>query len=472
MKTRTRRVASMLVGPLVLAVLAISCSTPPGVPVAGSSFRFRANKVTVVNHNDSFLYGVRDEPFVYNLWFRVKVGVPGSAQVGLAGGRGNAFNDLGDGQSHVLTGGETAEVNFDNVQLLDVLDLVNPSNGLEIVGTWTWAMEQDDVSVAGVANDTLGVVKNALNATVAAGTVPSDPNVLVSQLFGDIGDALSLIAGALFGSIPGIPDDAIGSNFYVGVASTGSLGTIVDAAASSLSIPNVAIPIVTVPPDINGGKLFSLGQNQEFLGQQFSSGGARHDYDLAMVNKATLNQAPFANFTATPTSGTPPLAVALNAGPSADPDGTIVAYNWNFGDFTTGSGAIASHVFTTSGTFPVTLTVTDNRGDSTSKTVNIAVGGAPTVAPANLTKVGAGCCDTYGDFAWTPVPGATAYEISMDGFFLGGCVTDHSDVINGQTSNGRVQAVGLCLGSQYDVSIRAQANGQWGPWSSSIRITL
>ena len=78
MKTRTRRVASMLVAPLVLAVLAISCSSPPGTAApCGSSFRFRANKVTVVNHNDSFLYGVRDEPFVYNLWFRVKVGVPG-----------------------------------------------------------------------------------------------------------------------------------------------------------------------------------------------------------------------------------------------------------------------------------------------------------------------------------------------------------------------------------------------------------
>ena len=81
-----------------------------------------------------------------------------------------------------------------------------------------------------------------------------------------------------------------------------------------MNIPNVAIPIVSVPPDINGGKLFSLGQNQDFLGQQFCSGGARHDYDLAMVNKATLNQAPFANFTATPISGTPPLAVSFNAG--------------------------------------------------------------------------------------------------------------------------------------------------------------
>ena len=68
--------------------------------------------------------------------------------------------------------------------------------------------------------------------------------------------------------------------------------------------------------------------------------------------------------------------------------------------------------------------------------------------------------------------GADAYEVFMDGYFLGGCVTDHGAVISGQVSTGRVQAVGLCLGSQYDVSIRARANGVWGPWSGSIHITL
>ena len=472
MGVRTRRLASWLAVPVVAALIAVSCSSAPGVAAPTTSFKLRANKVTVVDHNDSFLYGVRDEPFVYQLWFRAKVGVPGSAQVGLTGSRSNAYNDLGNGQSHVLVGAEQAEVTFNDVQLLDVLDLVNPVNGLEVVGSWTWAMEQDDVSVAGVANDTLSVIKNALNATVAAGTVPTDANALVSQLFTDFGQAIRLIAGALFGSIPGIPDDAIGSNFYVGVAAKGSLATIIDAATASLSFPSVAIPIVSVPPDINGGRIFALGENKTFTDQEFSSDGARHDYDLQLIDTATLNKAPFANFTATPTSGSPPMAVALNAGPSADPDGTIVAYNWDFGDFTTGSGAIASHIFSTSGTFPVTLTVTDNRGDSTAKTVNIAVGGAPTVAPTNLQKVGSGCCDTYGDFAWTPVPGATAYEVNMNGYFLGGCVTDASDVITGQTSHGRVQQFGLCLGSQYDVTIRAQANGQWGPWSNSIHITL
>lgn len=469
---RLRRALALLSIPLAAALVAASCTTPGGTPAATTGFKFRANKVTVVNHNDSFIYGTRDEPFVYQLWFRVKVGVANSAQAGVVGERGNAIVDLGDGQSQVLVGPQRAEVDFQNVRLLDVGDLVNPTNQLEVVGTWTWAMEKDDVSVGSVAQEATSVIENALNATVAAGTLPSDPSVLVGQLFDNFGSAFNLIAGSLFNSIPGIPDDAIGSRFYVGVAATGALADVINGA--NASFPAVAIPIVTVPPDINGGALFALGNGRNFDGQQFSSGGARHDYDLQVVNTATLNKVPVATATATPTSGNSPLSVAFNGAGSTDPDGSVVAYDWNFGDFTTGSGAVISHTFTSAGTYPATLTVTDNRGDTSSTTVNITVAGAPTVAPTNLQKVGSGSIPAppYGDFAWTPVPGATAYQINMDGYFGGGCLTDHSAVISGQTSTGRVQAVGLCQGSQYDVTIRAQANGMWGPWSAPLHITL
>lgn len=471
MSNRTRTLTAAVIASL--ALVAGACAAPGGGGGNGGGlpdFRFTANKVTVVEHNDSFLYGQRDEPFVVNLWFRVKVGEPGSAQVGIAGDRSAAYDDLGNGESLALTGTQQAAVNFNDVELLDVVDLVNPNKNLEIVGTWSWAMEADDVGVGGVIDSSLNVMRNALNVIVASGNVPEDPNVLVAALLGDFGDAFNLIAGALFSSIPGIPDDAVGSRFYIGVGAKGALSNIIDAAVPNNVFPSVAIPIVSVPPDIDGGQIFSLGHNNGFTGEVFSSGDGRHDYDLSMVNIATLPKPPVASFTTTATSGAPGLAVTFDAAGSNDPDGTIVAYNWNFGDFTTGAGTLTSHTFNTAGTFPVTLTVTDNSGMSHSTTTNIAIGGAPTVAPTGLTKTGAGA--TWGDFAWNQVPGATAYEIYMDGFFGGGCMTDHGAVINGQVSAGRVQAVGLCLGSKYDVSIRAQANGQWGPWSSTQRITL
>jgi hypothetical protein len=68
------------------------------------------------------------------------------------------------------------------------------------------------------------------------------------------------------------------------------------------------------------------------------------------------------------------------------------------------------------------------------------------------------------------MPGVTRYEIKLD--WVLGCVTSHSDRIAAPASSGRAQAFGLCLGSRYDVSIRAEANGIWGPWSPSIRIKL
>jgi PKD repeat protein len=66
----------------------------------------------------------------------------------------------------------------------------------------------------------------------------------------------------------------------------------------------------------------------------------------------------------------------FNAGASDDPDGSIVRYDWDFGDGTTrtsGVGARFTHVFPRSGTFPVTLTVTDNEGATGTTTHDIVV---------------------------------------------------------------------------------------------------
>lgn len=182
------------------------------------------------------------------------------------------------------------------------------------------------------------------------------------------------------------------------------------------------------------------------------------------------NAVPLAVFATSVNSGTAPLAVTFDASASNDTDGTIVAWNWDFGGTGTASGAAVSNVFP-AGSHVVTLEVTDDRGATSSSTTTISAFGPPP-APTGLTKTGSGCCDTYGDFAWNEVPGATQYQIELDGYFGGGCLTDHSGTISGPASSGRVQAFGLCLGSKYDTRIRAFANGMWGPWSPEIRITL
>jgi PKD repeat protein len=55
--------------------------------------------------------------------------------------------------------------------------------------------------------------------------------------------------------------------------------------------------------------------------------------------------------------------VSFNGGASTDPDGTIVAYDWNFGDGSAhGTGVTTTHLYAAAGTYNVVLTVTDNDG--------------------------------------------------------------------------------------------------------------
>jgi PKD repeat protein len=68
----------------------------------------------------------------------------------------------------------------------------------------------------------------------------------------------------------------------------------------------------------------------------------------------------------------PPVAVftvactdtqcAFNGSASYDPDGTIAAYAWTFGDGATGSGATAAHTYAADGTYTASLRVTDGQG--------------------------------------------------------------------------------------------------------------
>ncbi len=101
---------------------------------------------------------------------------------------------------------------------------------------------------------------------------------------------------------------------------------------------------------------------------------------------AAPNQAPVAQFTG-PTTGTVGTAVTFNGTGSNDPDGTIASYAWTFGDNTTASVASPSKTYATAGTYSVTLTVTDNRGATASRTASIAVTSRTTPPPVGAAPV-------------------------------------------------------------------------------------
>jgi len=51
----------------------------------------------------------------------------------------------------------------------------------------------------------------------------------------------------------------------------------------------------------------------------------------------------------------------------------LIAWNWNFGDGWTGTGQVVDHVYTTAGTYEVSLVVTDERGNNDTEIKNISI---------------------------------------------------------------------------------------------------
>jgi len=63
--------------------------------------------------------------------------------------------------------------------------------------------------------------------------------------------------------------------------------------------------------------------------------------------------------------------VQFDASGSYDPDGMIISYHWDFGDETTGSGSLITHVYSTAGSYTATLTITDD--DDATATASLVV---------------------------------------------------------------------------------------------------
>lgn len=211
--------------------------------------------------------------------------------------------------------------------------------------------------------------------------------------------------------------------------------------------------------------------------------------------------------------GSANVGLVLDDATSVLPGTSILSYEWTFPTPPIVSGPdedeivrIVPAVLGSTSTMEVTLTVTDSAGRIGSVTKTITIPAAlpsattsttstttttttttipsppegPAPAPVGFRKVGSGCCTTYGTFEWERVPFATDYLIRLDGYFLGGCVTDHSGEVpdpqwsptpNGSKMTGSVTAFGLCLGSSYNVSIQAKVNNVWGRYAT-IRVTL
>ena len=110
------------------------------------------------------------------------------------------------------------------------------------------------------------------------------------------------------------------------------------------------------------------------------------DSTSASINPAGGNTPPVAQANG-PYSGTEGNAVQFSSNGSLDPDGSIATYAWDFGDGNTSATANPSHTYVAAGTYNVSLTVTDDAGDSasdaTTASIEAIVFNAPPTADAN-----------------------------------------------------------------------------------------
>ena len=121
-----------------------------------------------------------------------------------------------------------------------------------------------------------------------------------------------------------------------------------------------------------------------------------------------FNEAPLALFTASTLSGTAPLSVSFSAILSSDSDGIIVAFDWDFGDGSSGSGESVSHTYTTAGTRSVVLRVTDDDGAraTASKTI--------TVNPADTNGGDGPGTSPTASFTATPLTGPAPLTVTFN----------------------------------------------------------
>ncbi|MCK5261717.1 MAG: PKD domain-containing protein [Thermoplasmatales archaeon] len=134
-------------------------------------------------------------------------------------------------------------------------------------------------------------------------------------------------------------------------------------------------------------------------------------------------KSPFCSASASPMSGPQPLTVSFT-GSGVDSDGSIVSYEWDFGDGGTSTLQNPSHTFTSEGTYNVTLTITDNDGLTDLESIMIIV-----VTPNYPPTASASASKTSGE-----VP-LTVYFNGIGTDPDGTIVSYHWDFGDGSTSN-------------------------------------
>lgn len=308
---------------------------------------------------------------------------------------------------------------------------IEPSHTYTAEGAYTVTLTVTD-NKGGVGTETTQIVVNT-PPTVTAGSdvitgatplvvnftsTPADPGGTVASVDWDFGDggtatgvnvAHTYLAAGTFDAVVTVTDDLGGTaTDTVTVTVTGNQAPVADATSDVISGKTP----LTVTFDGSGSTDADDGiasWDWDFGDGDVDTGAtpAAHTYTAAGNYTATLTVTDVLGATDTATI---PITVADNVAPNAyihvatsfpkpgeavdfdgtvswDTDGTIVSWDWDFGDTGVDTGGTPSHIYAAVGSYPVELVVTDDNGatDTANLVVTISDNLTPTAGAVLVT---------------------------------------------------------------------------------------
>jgi PKD repeat protein len=191
--------------------------------------------------------------------------------------------------------------------------------------------------------------------------------------------------------------EIVSGGFYVDFGSLSSR-TMSTGADGRASVTYTAPP---VPPVGTGSVVISVLVTP--ISNNYANANPRN-VDIRLTPPGLVvppNGSPVARLFITPLNPRAGDTVNFDGSNSFDDDGTIVSYEWRFGDGNTATGKFATHVYDLPGQYLVFLTVTDNQGLKASS------------APISLT-VGATQNPTA-NFSFSPSPAVAGQDVHFNG---------------------------------------------------------
>lgn len=271
-------------------ILAAAC-TPGGPPPSNWKV---SPKLITVHHQEDFDAG--DEPYVMQLGFRSKLGVPNSSSTSFSSQCYNGMlpaQDSAPSGTTVTVPAGAATINLGDIQRLDVGDLALGTAPLEIIGTLTFVAERDGVFQSCALSDALqaalsGTVRDAIELLIARSDVPPTTQAIIDLVVNNLGNFLQAAASLVGTFIEGLgdPDDIIGIAAQIHLPTSGALTDLINTglAIGGLFAPGLDqgfIPVDGLPSSLQI-KVGTITPSDSYF--RFTSPAADYTYVSTITN--------------------------------------------------------------------------------------------------------------------------------------------------------------------------------------------